>query len=434
MRWLLMVILMFGMQSADFFPPETDIPAAIESAPYSERFAELGFNRPLSFLLYDLTNEELLAGVDIEKQLPMVSAIKGPVLMYFFYHVPADVWNSVPVEYWNVSAAQVPAEYGAAWQEHNAILRDLYRMIVYSDNYSTGNVLGYAYDFTEYDDLNPIEAFNRWSETVIGISSESGMREWDQGDTNNTAFIDHRFDNRTTLIRGVPRFYNNTISALDMARYYAWLYEQTNTDLFNQAVAVMSVVEGFPGFLEQTALRLDGTPVSKDGFVGPGDDNNPQSEYLTADAGLILLEDRALLVVSMSVNGGDKMEAIYNEIEMIARQTRGELFWLRDLDYIAWMRSASGPYGENDLSTEGLYFILEYMIDIGQRPIQGESFSGDAIRFDEARDVWLAIFPGDVVPSDRTPAQNRVIQARYGDTGESLYQIALDLGLVQGDE
>ncbi|PJF22166.1 MAG: hypothetical protein CUN56_07385 [Phototrophicales bacterium] len=431
MIWFLLAMLLLG---GGFFPPGMDIPAVVEAAPYSARFAELGFNRPLSFFFYDLTNDELLAGVDIEKQLPMVSAIKGPILMYFLTHVPADVWNSVPVMYWHARAADVPAEYGEAWQTHHLILRDLYRMIVYSDNYSTGNVLAYAYEYTGLDHLNPIEAFNAWSETTIGISPESGMRQWDQGETDNPAYIDHRFDNRTTLIRGVPRFYNNTISALDLARYYAWLYDQMGTDLFDQAVALMSVVEGFPGFLEQTALRLGGVPVSKDGFVGPGDENNAQNEYLTADAGLILLDDRALLVVSMSVNGGDKMEAIYNEVEIIARQRRGELFWQRDLDYITWMRSAAGPYGENTLSTEALYFILEYMIDIGQRPIQGEAFSGDVTRFEEAREVWLAVFPGDVIPIERNAVQNRVLQARYGVTNENLYELALELGLVEGGE
>jgi hypothetical protein len=434
LRWLV-ILLTVSLLQVDFFPPEIDPAGASADAPYSARFAELGFNRPLTIMFYDLTDASLLAGVEIDKQMPVVSAIKGPILLYFFYYVDPAVWDSVPVAYWTeTNALEVPIAYRTRWEDHRAILRDLYRMIVNSDNASTGNVLRYAYDYTGMTSLNPIQAFNRWSVDVVGISEESGLREWDEGGTDNPAWIEPRFDNRTTTIRNVPRFYNNTFSALDMARYYHWLYDQQDTPLYDRAVDVMSVVAGFPGFLEDTALRLDGTPVSKDGFVGPGDRGNPQEEYLTTDAGLILLDDRALIMVTMGVNGGDKLDEVYNEVQTIIRRDRAELYWPPDVDFLTWARDVDGPYAGEALSTEGLYFVLDYMTGAGARPEPGQTLTAQQALFDEARRVWLAIFPDDSVPAERTPEQARVMAARYGGSGERLYDIAVDLGYVEPND
>lgn len=424
---------MVAAQNQPFFPPEEALQASMEAAPYTPLFAELSTERPLTFLLYDLGQEQLLAGVEIEKQMPVVSAIKGPILMYFMATVPPDVWDSVPAEYWaSRSVNDLPETYQAAWHEHQDILRRLYRMIVYSDNFATGDALLYAYDYAGYPDLNPIQAFNQWSYDVVGISEESGMREWDEGGTNNPAWIEPRFNSRTTLIFTVPRFYNNMHSALDIARYYHWLYAQADTRLFEQAQAVMSIVEGFPGFLEDAALRLGAVPVSKDGFVGPNDRGNSGGAYLTADAGLILLpEGGGLIVVSMGVNGGDKLEGIYNEIQSIVRYERQELYWPATLDFFMWLQSANGPYGENTLSPEGAHFVLNYLSELGLRPTPGQVPQATPERFIEAREVWLAIFPDDVLPATRNAAQGRVIAARYGGSGERLVDIALELGLIE---
>ncbi|MFW5691165.1 MAG: hypothetical protein ACOCXZ_01580 [Chloroflexota bacterium] len=415
---------------ADPFTPGADTAAITAAAPYSARFDELALNRPLTALLYDLSANRLLAGLDIDKQMPVVSAVKGPVLLYFLHRVDPAVWGGVPVEYWNAAPDDVPEAYQADWEAHRAILRDLHRMIVYSDNVSTGNAIAYAYEARPMDDANPVEAFNRWSAQVIGISDESGMREWDEGATNNPRWIDARFNQRLTTIYGVRRFYNNTYSALDLARFYHWLYNDADPAIFETAQALMSIVAGFPGFLEDTAWRLDGTPVSKDGFVGPGDRGNADDEYLTADAGLILLDDRALIVITMGVNGGDRLDEIYNEIQRVVRLGRAELYWPPGADYVTWMRGAEGPFGENTLSTEALYFIMDYLTGAGLRPVPGQVLDDRRALFEEARAVWLAVFPGDVVPAARTPEQARVMAARYGGSGERLIDIARELNLI----
>lgn len=424
-------------QEPPFFPAEQDIPATVEAAPYTAVFTQLSTERPLTFLLYDLTQERLLAGVDIDKQMPVVSAIKGPILMYFMAVVPPEIWDSVPAQYWaSRSANDVPEAYREAWAEHQDMLRGLYRMIVYSDNYATGDALLYAHNYAGYEDLHPIQAFNQWSYDVIGISEESGMREWDEGGTNNPAWIETRFNTRTTMIFTVPRFYNNMHSALDLARYYHWLYTQADERLYEQAVTLMSIVEGYPGFLEDAALRLDATPVSKDGFVGPDDRGNSGGAYLTADAGLILLpEGGGLIVVSMGVNGGDKLDGIYKEIQAIVRHERQELYWPESLDFFMWLQSPTGPYGdESRLSPEGAHFVWNYLTELNLQPKPGQVPTASPEEFIEAREVWLAIFPEDTLPQTRNALQNRVIAARYGGSGERLIDIAREFGLVKETE
>lgn len=440
-RLPIFIALMFGVfmlsaaQEDDaFFPPDANVTSQVTNAPHTFRFVELAERRPLTLVLYDLTGGDLLAGIDINKQMPVVSAIKGPILLYFFYHVPDDVWNRVPVEYWNArSADSVSSQYLEDWETHRTILRDLYRMIVFSDNASTGNALLYAYEFIGRTDLNPIQAFNAWSQETIGVSPESGIREWDEGATNNPTWIEPTYNDRLTTIYGRARFYNNTFSALDMARYFYWLATDADEAIYARAVDLMSIVEGFPNFMETMAFNLEATPVSKDGFVGPGDRNNTVDEYLTADAGLVLLPDRTLLIVTMAVDGGDRLDEVYNEIELLVRQDRGDLYWPSELDYVTWMRSDLGPFGVNDLSSEGLYFMFDYLAETGDAPLVGEVYNGDKSVFDEARSVWLSIFPGDVMPSDRTPEQSRVLAVRYGSSEERLRDIAIELGLVEGE-
>ncbi len=412
-------------------PPGLDYVSRFD-APLSSRLAEIKVNRPLTVFFYDVTNSILLANVDMEKQMPVVSAVKGPILMYFFDVVDPTVWNSIPVELWNVrNINEVPDFYRAQWQQHRDILRDLYRMIVVSDNISTGNALRYAYDYYQPPGLNPIQAFNHWSMEVVGMSAESGMRQWDEGGTNNPAWIEERFNSRTTPIYNVPRYYNNTYSALDLARFYTWLYTEADRSVYQRSIDVMSVVERYPGFLEDTAFRVAGIPVSKDGYVGPGDRNNARDEYLTADAGLILVGDRAFVVVTMGVNAGDKMPDIYLEFQRAINQERNLLFWPPGVSFVGWVRGTDGPYAGRNISVEGANFVLDYLTAIGQRPEQNRDLEAMRLYFEEARTVWLSFFPNDDVPSSRTAEQSRVIAARYGGSGENLYDIALELGYVR---
>jgi hypothetical protein len=434
MRYLLCLIILSllslspaGAQEDNFFDAEQTA-TITENAPYTTQFQSLVLYRSFTFVLYDLTDETLLAAIAPEHQMPVVSAIKGPIFIYFCAQVDEQVWNTVPTDYWETyTPDDVPEEFRETWQEHRSILNDLYRMIVYSDNHATGNVLLYAQQLGDMGDMNPIEAFNHWSEDVVGTSPESGMHEWDQGATDRPGFFDARYNQRLITIEGIERFYSNTVSAVDLARYYLWLYRSAPQNIRAKTDELLSIIHAEPSYFENTAYNLDGIPVSKDGFVGPGADHNQSDEYLTADAGLILLEDRDLIVVTMAVNSGDRLAAVYGEIENIIRSDRGQIYWPDGLDFAQWLRSESGPLGENNLSLEALYFIADYITESGTFLLPGEVFAGDEVIFHEAHAVWLEIFPGDLIPSTRNDLQYRVMQVRYGNASETLHDIAAEI-------
>lgn len=412
-------------------PPSLDYANQFD-APYTSVVQSAKGNRPLTVFFYDVTNSVLLANVDMEKQMPVVSAVKGPILMYFFDVVDPEVWGSVPVELWTVqNENDVPAYYRDLWREHRTILRDLYRMIVVSDNIATGNALAYAYDYYHPEGMNPIEAFNDWSMKTVGMSSESGMRQWDEGATNRPEWIVERFNSRTTQIYRTHQFYNNTYSALDLGRFYRWLYSEADARVKQRATEVMSIIQGYPGILEETAQRVGGVPVSKDGYVGPGARNNALDQHLTADAGLIMVGNDAYIIVTMAVNGGDMMPDVYSEVRRIINLNRNILYWPSGTSFVNWVRSAEGPYGGMPLSVEGANFILDYLTSIGQKPEIGQNLDHMQLYFQEAYNVWFGVFPNDTVPNQRTEHQSRIISARYGNSGESLHDIAVELGLAR---
>lgn len=415
-------------------PPSFDYLSQFEP-PHNALLMDAKGNRPLTVFFYDVTNSVLLSNIDMDKQMPVVSAVKGPILMYFFDVVDPEVWNSVPVELWTIQdETQVPPYYRDLWREHRVILRDLYRMIVVSDNISTGNALAYAFDYYHPEGIdNPLEAFNDWSMKTVGMSAESGMRQWDEGATNNPNWVVDRFNSRMTTIYNKATFYNNTYSALDLGRFYQWLYTEADRNVYQRAVDVMSIIEKgrYPGILEETAQRVGGIPVSKDGFVGPGDRNNSLRQYLTADAGLILVDDQAYIIVTMAVNGGDKMPDVYAEVRRVINQTRNILHWQSGTSFVNWVRSEDGPYGGMPLSVEGANFILDYLTSIGHKPEVNQNLDHMRLYFQEAYNVWFGVFPNDTVPNQRTEEQARVISARYGGSGESLHDIAVELGFAR---
>lgn len=418
---------------ASFFDPTVEsVASLVAQAPHSATFEALRLHRPLTMVFYDLTDEAVLAGVDVDTLMPVASAIKGPIFFYFLDTVPAEVWNQVPVEHWHARDSEaVPEAYRAAWETHRQILRDAYRMIVYSDNAATGNVLYYASRAQNTAQGNPIQAFNAWSSETISISAASGLREWNEGATNNPRWIEPGFNSRSTMVYGVSRFFNNLFTARDLARYYRWLYLDASTSQRAVATDLLSIVAGYPGFLEDAAQRLDATPISKDGFVGPGDARNPNGDYLTADAGLIVFEDgQTVLIITMAVNGGDRLDVIYREIQRILRNQRNILYWPFNTPYVDWVRSPDGPFGDVRLSSEAALFILSYLAETERAPVQGSAYLHGRDAFQEARAAWLHIFPDDIIPAQRTQIQNRLLSARYDYSDETLRAVLDDAGFA----
>ena len=294
-----------------------------EDFPYSEQFLEViraeetcqeGVpGGEVTLLVYDVTGQRPLAAVLPEKQMPVASAFKGPLLLYALSQIDPEIWTSVPVRYWS-QTGEIPEEYLPLLRE-NWILSRMYDMIVTSSNKAAGDVLGYV-NYHSDTDLNPLEQFNAWSREVVGVSPASGLAEWDEGLT--AGVVDPSFGSRSVTGWCDWRYsYANTYSARDLALYYAWLYDQAPAGLQETAYEVLGIVEDDPNYIENAAISSRGRSVSKGGIFGGGG-----RSFVWVDGGLIVLEDQVYLVVTSTLNAADRLPEIYRLLlEEIQRAT-----------------------------------------------------------------------------------------------------------------
>lgn len=309
-------------------PTETALPTPTEEPPFSlyeSILADLGEDFPhnedfleviqadqsceedlpggeVTLLIYDVTGQRPLAAVLPEKQMPVASAFKGPLLLYALSHIDPEIWTSVPVRYWS-QTGEIPEEYLALLREH-WILSRMYDMIVTSSNKAAGDVLGYVNVHSDTA-LNALEQFNTWSREVVGVSPASGLSEWDEGQT--AGLVDSSYGPRSVTGWCDWRYsYANTYSARDLALYYAWLYDQAPAGLQETAYELLGIVEDDPNYIESAAISSRGTSVSKGGIFGGGG-----RSFVWVDAGLIVLEDQVYLVATSTLNASDRLAGIY---------------------------------------------------------------------------------------------------------------------------
>lgn len=283
----------------------------------------------VTLLVYDVTGQRPLAAVQPEKQMPVASAFKGPLLLYALSHIDPQIWTSVPVKYWS-QRGEIPEEYLPILRE-NWILSRMYDMIVISSNKAAGDVLGYVNSHSETE-FNALEQFNAWSWEVVGVSPDSGLAEWDEGRT--AGVVDPSFGTRSVEGWCDWRYsYANTYSAQDLALYYAWLYDRAPAGLQETAYELLGVVEDEPNFIEREAIASGGKSVSKGGIFGGGG-----RSFVWVDAGLIMLEDQVYLVVTSSLNASDRLPDIYDLLrDRIQQDTgRGPIARVNEISVPEW--------------------------------------------------------------------------------------------------
>ena len=252
-------------------------------------------------------------GVNQADQLFVASAFKGPVALYFFENVDADVWSGVPVRYWVAKDLDsVPAMYQETWSKYRGILRDMYWSTVYSENEATGNVLMYVYQNTPQNTKaeNAIIAFNNWGLENIGLGAESGLHAWLSGKTSCNQCIDDRYGKKVFIYGGKVLSPNNTYSPRDLALFYKHL-ATTGRELgyYNVATELLSIQANEPGMLKFYSSRIGVQSASKDGFVGPYSENS-DGYYISTDAGLLTLSDGSQYAVAfMAFDAGDLLAA-----------------------------------------------------------------------------------------------------------------------------
>ncbi len=281
------------------------------AAPLNLHFERVIGSNKISLLLYDVKNASLLTALAPEDRLPVASAFKAPLVMYFLDQIPEDVWANVPVEHWNaVSANDLPERARPHWQQHNAILRALHQSTVFSDNYATGEVLSYVAQHNGAE--NAVVAFNEWAQQTVGISQLSGLSAWGDGITGDLAYSDERYAGSGTTINGQIVTFENLMTARDLGLFYMWMLTSMSADQQRACKALLSTIHNNRGAnLERLALAHDGMPYSKNGSL------DTEAGYVVTDAGLIALpDDRLLMLVVLSLGAPTVVPTLFEELSL----------------------------------------------------------------------------------------------------------------------
>ncbi|MEQ8671651.1 MAG: serine hydrolase [Aggregatilineales bacterium] len=411
-------------------------------APLNIHFESVLQRNSVGLILYDLDNTRLVTAMGSENPLPVASAFKGPVLMYFIDRVEPSVWSTVPVEYWDASSSQdVPEAYQADWQENRTILRALYQMLVLSDNITTGTVLSYVARLEGSEE--PLVLFNDWARDRVGVSQLSALSAWDNGIENGMSPIDSRYLERGTSVGGQVLTFENLMTARDLGLFYIWMVDQLSSEGQRVCRDLMSTIRDNRGAnLERLAMDLGGTPYSKNGSLITDEGT------IITDAGLMTLSDNhQYLLVMLSFDATSIIPTMFEELNDTLRGRYNELIHnhhydgvsvteLRDI-YAAHLAIA---YPQRAESSEGLYrygFIIPEGVDVFSTPdesnplrnpvIRSTRFGihllmqGALVRFVDVDANWVELMPDDHRDNVRARLGTRLFLRR-----SDVWAIALD--------
>jgi hypothetical protein len=403
----------------------------------NDLFYAVSDERTVSFILYDLSHDRLLAAMEPENPLPVASAFKSGVLMMFINLISPLVWNSVPVDYWHIGRInQVPTEYQDAWSQYRAILNDLYDMIVVSDNFATGRVMAYIADW--FGSNTPLALFNDWSRDVVGISHLSGLSRWYFAIPDNMSAEDPRFFNRDSNIDHVPVRYHNLMTARDLGLYYTWFLDQMPPE--QQLVCGTLLTITLPerqANVEELARKNRGMAFSKNGNLGL--DDSPAGIVIT-DGGIVVHGDGTMYLVSfLSVNAEyQAVPAIFQRADEVLKGYHNETIQANfarnqketaTFDYDAFLQNAY-PY-EGVLVYDDQYnyaFVRREGISVYSQPAEGYEvrnpvisasrfgvhllMQGALVRYIPVDATWAELIPDDTTDNVKTRLAERVFVKR----------------------
>ena len=298
--------------------------AAMDSraAPLTNLFAQQIQRGKVTLILYNLSERQPIATIFPDTMMPVASAFKSGVLMYFFHRVEPIVWNSVPVEYWAAdSMYDMPLIYRDAWTQYRYLLRDLYRMIVLSDNPAVGRTLTYM--ARRINSQQPIAQFNSWSHGVVGLSLLSGINQWHYGVPASMDTADPRYANRQISFDGELYTYYNVMTARDLAMYYTWFLDEMTSDQQLVAGTLLNVVKDFRrSNIEFLAAANRGMAFSKNGSLSSS--TSAAGDVIT-DAGIIQHGNgTTYLMVFMSIAAGGSVARIFELADQVLRGQHDE--------------------------------------------------------------------------------------------------------------
>lgn len=304
-----------------FSPPAFSTAAYLEQldfpqhAPLNHLFSDYvnDQNSSIGLVVYQLNENRLLAAAGTESPLPVASAFKSAILMFFLDQVPAEVWTSLPVRYWNTpNINDVPEDYRAAYRQHFIILNAVFRTIVLSDNRATGVVL--AYIARQQESPAPITLFNDWAHEVVGISQLSGIGSWNDGLSEAWQEADQRYLGRTFKLHYDLFPFNNLMTARDLGLFYTWWYEGLSSAAYAVCAQMLSsLFESQRSNVERAADASLGVAYSKNGSLSAAEIK--ASGPAITDAGVIQMSDGNTYLISfLSVNAERKIAPMFAAI------------------------------------------------------------------------------------------------------------------------
>lgn len=409
--------------------------AALETpytAPMNEHFEILTAGHTLGLILYDLKNSRLMTALSSEKPLPVASAFKCALIMYFVDKVDAEVWGTVPVEYWNAKGKnEIPEEYHASWNTNRAILRSLYQTLVLSDNFATGAIMSYI--ARAQGGTDAVALFNDWAHETVGISQLSGLSGWSEGVEAGMTFFDERYKGNQTSINSQLVTLENMMTPRDLGLFYAWMW--TYLDDAQQTVCkdLLSIIFTNRGAnLERLAQQFEGKSYSKNGSLGT------DAGYVVTDAGIIDLPDGAqYLLIVQSIDPQDDtvlsiVPDLFEDLHKVLSGHYNELLHNRHYEgitpeelkaiYLAHLQQAY-TIQSDDTDQQGQFrygFIIPEGVQVYRHPnedsklhnpiIKSTRFGvhllmqGALVRYIDVDETWVELMPDD----DRDNVRSRL--------------------------
>lgn len=418
------------------------------TAPMNEHFETVTSGHTVGIILYDLKKSRLMTALASEKPLPVASAFKAGLLMYFVDQIDAEVWGHVPVEYWNANSKdELPEAVRDSWKQHRAILRTLYQTIVLSDNVATGTVMSYV--AKSQGGTDAVVMFNDWARNTVGISQLSGLSAWQNGLETDMSFVDDRYTGNQTSINSQLVNFDNMMTPRDLGLFYVWML--SNMDEAQQQVckALLSTIFANRGAnLERLAQQFEGVSYSKNGSLGT------DAGYVVSDAGILDLPDgRQFLLIVESVDPQDNVLSIvpelFEELYKVLAGHYDELLHSRHYEgitkeelkaiYLAHLQQA---YIQQHDATDSLGqyrygFVIPEGVQVYSRPNESDTLhnpiikstrfgvhllmQGAMVRYINVDSDWVELMPDDARDNVRSRLGVRMFVKR-----EDVWSISLD--------
>ncbi|HLA44790.1 MAG TPA: L,D-transpeptidase, partial [Aggregatilineales bacterium] len=399
----------------------------------------------VSFILYDITHNHLLVAIQPESLMPVASAFKVGALLYFIKNVDQEIWNTLPVEFWNtLQLDNIPEQYQAHWQRHNQILRDLYRMTVFSDNDAVTRVLRYV--STETSGEPALRAFNDWSHEIVGLSQMSALAKWEYGNTTEEEGSDERFFGRETHVGFDAYEYGNMMTPRDLGLYYTWFLDQMTLTQQRVAGSLLNTVEDERrANIKKLAFWNDGVAISKNGSLGG--DASPAGTVIT-DAGIVEHSNGSSYLISVMTIAAERaippLFELTNDVingkydaSIRAAQRRLARTNITPHDYVAFLAEAYPDEGTVNRNHFNYAFIKLEGVPVYNRPDEASEMrnpvisssrfgvhllmQGALIRFKPVNRNWVEMIPDAPNDSVRNRLSDRIYLKR-----EHIYPIPIE--------